>query len=259
MSAIAPLRIFLVDDEQPARERMKEVLGDLAQELPNVVVGEAANGEAGLMLLPSLPVDVALVDINMPQMNGIEFARHLANLERAPAVVFVTAHDQYAIEAFEVNAIDYLLKPVRAARLSAALAKARAGGAVKREPLERAAAAAGQGPRRFLSVSERGRIHLVPVAEIVFLKAELKYVTVRTADREFLLEESLASLEEEFAGLFVRVHRSCLVARGRVRGFERTVDGDGEGAGWAVVLDGVADKLPVSRRQWAAVKALASG
>jgi two-component system response regulator AlgR len=259
MSATAPLRIFLVDDEEPARSRMKEVLGDLGEELPNVVVGEAATGHEGLMLLPTLPVDVALVDINMPLMNGIEFARHLANLERAPAVVFVTAHGEYAIEAFEVNAIDYLLKPVRATRLSAALAKARAGGAVRREPLERAAAAAGQGARRFLSVSERGRIHLVPVADVVFLKAELKYVTVRTAEREFLLEESLASLEEEFRGVFVRVHRSCLVARARVRGFERSVEGDGEGAGWSVVLDGVAEKLPVSRRQWPAVKALAAG
>ena len=259
MTAPPPLRIFLVDDERPARDRMREVLGDLAGELPNVVVGEAATGYEGLTLLPQLPVDVALVDIHMPEMNGMEFARHLAALERPPAVVFVTAHDQYAIEAFEVNAIDYLLKPVRAARLAAALAKARAGGAVQREPLERAAAASGQGPRRFLSVSERGRIHLVPVTEIVFLKAELKYVTVRTADREFLLEESLASLEEEFGGVFVRVHRSCLVARGRVRGFERAGDGDGEGAGWAVVLDGVADRLPVSRRQWPAVKALAGG
>jgi two-component system response regulator AlgR len=258
MSAPVPLRIFLVDDEQPARERMKEVLGDLAAELPNLVVGEAANGQEGLLLMATMPVDVALVDINMPQMSGMEFARHLANMERPPAVVFVTAHDQFAIEAFEVNAIDYLLKPVRAARLAAALEKARADGAVQREPLERAAAAAGQGPRRFLSVSERGRIHLVPVAEVVFLKAELKYVTIRTAEREFLLEESLASLEEEFNGFFVRVHRSCLVARGRVRGFERVVDGDGEGAGWAVVLEGVADRLPVSRRQWPAVKALAS-
>ncbi len=258
MSAAAPLRVFLVDDEEPARERMKEVLGDLAGELPNVVVGEAASGRDALALVPTVPIDVALVDINMPEMNGIEFARHLAKLERAPAVVFVTAHGEYAIEAFEVNAIDYLLKPVRAARLSAALAKARAGGAVRGEPLERAAAAAGQGARRFLSVSERGRIHLVPVAEIVFLKAELKYVTVRTADREFLLEESLATLEQEFGTLFVRVHRSCLVARRRVRGFERAVDGDGEGAGWAVVLDGVPDRLPVSRRQWAAVKQLAN-
>jgi two-component system response regulator AlgR len=254
-----PLRLFLVDDEQPARDRMKEVLGDLAGELPNVVVGEAANGHEGLALLPQLAVDVALVDIHMPEMSGMEFARHLTGLERPPAIVFVTAHDQYAIEAFEVNALDYLLKPVRAPRLAAALAKARAEGAVRREPIERAAAAAGQGPRRYLSVGERGRIHLVPVAEVVYLKAELKYVTVRTAEREYLLEESLASLEQEFAGVFVRVHRSCLVARGRVRGFERVVDEDGEGAGWAVLLDGVADKLPVSRRQWSVVKALASG
>ncbi len=259
MSATAPLRIFLVDDERPARDRMREVLGDLAGELPNVVVGEAATGREGLALLPQLPVDVALVDIHMPEMNGMEFARHLAALERPPAVVFVTAHDQYAIEAFELNALDYLLKPVRGPRLAAALTKARSSGAVRREPLERAAAAAGQGARRYLSVNERGRIHLVPVGDVVYLKAELKYVTVRTSEREYLLEESLASLEQEFGASFVRVHRSCLVARGRVRGFERVVDEDGEGAGWAVVLDGLADRLPVSRRQWPVVKALASG
>jgi len=260
MNAAAPLRIFLVDDEQPARERMKEVLSDLSAELPNAVVGEAASGHEGLRrLLPVLPVDVALVDIHMPQMSGMEFARHVAGLERPPAVVFVTAHDQYAIEAFEVNALDYLLKPVRAARLLAALQRAVAHGAVRREPLERAAAAAGQGPRRYLSVSERGRIHLVPIADIVYLKAELKYVTIRTPEREFLVEESLSSLEQEFGEAFVRVHRSCLVARARVRGFERVVDEDGEGAGWAVTLEGVIEKLPVSRRQWPIVKTLASG
>ena len=258
MSATAPLRIFLVDDEQPARERMKEVLGDLAAELPNVVVGEAANGEEGLARLPERTVDVALVDIHMPQMNGIEFARHLAALAQPPAVIFVTAYDQYAIEAFELNALDYLLKPVRMQRLAAALTKARASGAVRRELLERAAAAAGQGPRRFLLVSERGRIHLVSVADIVYLKAELKYVTIHTAERQYLLEEALSTLEQEFGGTFVRIHRSCLVARGRVRGFERVVDEDGEGAGWAVVLEGAADRLPVSRRQWPVVKTLAS-
>jgi len=259
MSATPPLQIFLVDDEQPARDRMREVLGDLAGELPNVVVGEAATGHEGLVLLPQLPVDVALVDIHMPEMNGMEFARHLAALERPPAVIFVTAHDQYAIEAFELNALDYLLKPVRLQRLAAALTKARASGAVRREPLERAAAAAGQGPRRFLSVSERGRIHLVPVADIVYFKAELKYVTIHTAERQYLLEEALSGLEQEFGETFVRVHRSCLVARGRVRGFERVVDEDGEGAGWAVVLEGTVEKLAVSRRQWPVVKALAGG
>jgi two-component system response regulator AlgR len=259
VTAQAPLRVFLVDDEQPARERMREVLGDLAAELPNLVVGEAANGQEALAALPGLAPDVVLVDIHMPQMSGMEFARHLAILETPPAVVFVTAHDQYAIEAFEVNALDYLLKPVRASRLAGALAKARATGAVRRDAVDRAAVQAGQVPRRFFSVGERGKILLVPVADVVYLKAELKYVTVRTADKEHLLEEALTGLEQEFAGIFVRIHRSCLVARRRIRGFERVTDEDGEGAGWAVILEGVPEKLPVSRRQWPTVKALASG
>jgi two-component system response regulator AlgR len=238
---------------------MREVLGDLAVELPNVVVGEAANGRDALAALPGLAPDVVLVDIHMPQMGGMELARHVAILEAPPAVVFVTAHDQYAIDAFEINALDYLLKPVRASRLAGALAKARATGAVRREAVDRAAVQAGQVPRRFFSVGERGKIFLVPVADVVYLKAELKYVTVRTADKEHLLEESLTGLEQEFAGIFVRIHRSCLVARRRIRGFERVTDEDGEGAGWAVILDGVPERLPVSRRQWPTVKALASG
>jgi two-component system response regulator AlgR len=259
MTAQPPLRVFLVDDEQPARSRMREVLGDLAGELPNVVVGEAANGQEALVALPAASPEVVLVDIHMPQMSGMEFARHLAILESPPAVVFVTAHDQYAIEAFEVNALDYLLKPVRAERLAGALAKARTTGGVRRDAVDRAAVQAGQMPRRFFSVGERGKILLVPVADVVYLKAELKYVTVRTADREHLLEEALTGLEQEFAGIFVRIHRSCLVARRRIRGFERVTDADGEGAGWAVILEGAAEKLPVSRRQWPGVKALASG
>jgi two-component system response regulator AlgR len=253
------LRVFLVDDEAPARERMKEVLADLGAELPNTVVGEAANGHEAVLLMPSVTVDVVLVDIHMPQMGGMEFARHVATLEHPPAVVFVTAHDQYAIEAFEVNALDYLLKPVRASRLAAALGKARAAGGVRREAIDRAAVQAGQVPRRFFSVTERGRILLVPVADVLYLRAELKYVTVHTADKDHLLEEALTSLEQEFGGIFVRIHRSCLVARRRIRGFERITDEDGEGAGWAVILEGTAERLPVSRRQWPAVKGLAAG
>jgi two-component system response regulator AlgR len=255
----AALRVFLVDDEAPARSRMREVLADLAAELPNTVVGEAANGHEALLGLPGRAVDVVLVDIHMPQMGGMEFARHVATLEHPPAVVFVTAHDQYAIEAFEVNALDYLLKPVRASRLAAALAKARAAGGVRRDAVDRAAVQAGQVPRRFFSVTERGRILLVPVAEVIYLKAELKYVTVHTAGKDHLLEEALTSLEQEFGGAFVRIHRSCLVARSRIRGFERITDQDGEGAGWAVILDGTAERLPVSRRQWPLVKGLAAG
>jgi two-component system response regulator AlgR len=249
----APVRVFLVDDEAPARSRLRELLGDLAATLPNVVVGEAANGREGIARLPDADADVALVDIQMPQMSGMELARHLAQIERPPAVVFVTAHDEYAVEAFEVNAIDYLLKPVRASRLEAALRKALANGPLEAAALHRAVL----GPRRFLSVTERGRILLVPVADILYMKAELKYVTLRTAEREFLLEESLTSLEQELGALFARVHRNCLVARRAVKGFERMTDPDGEGAGWAVLLEGWADPIPVSRRLWPTVRTLA--
>jgi two-component system, LytTR family, response regulator AlgR len=247
-----PVRVFIVDDEAPARARIKELLGDLANDLPTNVVGEASNGQEGLVMLATTPADVALVDVQMPEMNGLEFARHAVQLERPPAIVFTTAHDQYAVAAFEVNALDYLLKPVRAIRLKAALQKAQSGGPVKREPLERAS----NSPRHYLSVSERGRITLVPVLDILYLRAELKYVTVRTKDREFLVEESLTQLEQEFSGVFVRIHRSCLVARRLIKGFERSSAEDGDSAGWAVMLHGCDDKLPVSRRQWSTVKAL---
>lgn len=249
-----PLAIFLVDDEAPARARMRDVLGDIAAELPHRIVGEAGNGAEALVRLPGAGAQVVLVDIHMPQMSGIEFARHLARLDRAPAVIFVTAHDQYAIEAFEVNALDYLLKPVRASRLAAALRKAQARGAPARDALDRAGRT--QGPRRFLSVTERGRILLVPLADILYMRAELKYVTLRTREREYVVEESLTALEQEFGEAFVRLHRSVLVARAALRGCERCTDEDGEGAGWSVIVEGCEARLPVSRRQWPAVRAL---
>ena len=249
---MTPLRVLVIDDEPPARARLRELLEDCRAEVPNVVVGEAENGLAGLEFLAARPADAALVDIHMPGMSGIEFGRHVQLLEAPPAVIFVTAHDQYAVDAFEVNAIDYLLKPVRASRIAAALMKAASGVRVTREMLDRV----DPHPRRYLSASERGRVTLVPLADVVYLKAELKYVTVRTREREFLIEESLARLEDEFSGLFIRIHRNCLVARRLIRGFERLA-GDEAEASWAVVLEGCAEKLAVSRRQWAQVKALA--
>jgi two-component system response regulator AlgR len=246
-----PLRVFIADDEAPARERMKELLSDIAGELPTEIVGEAQNGLESLARLPASNAQVLLLDIQMPGMGGLEVARHLAGLPAGPAVVFVTAHDRHAVEAFELNALDYLMKPVRATRLADALRKAAAAGAP--QPLRLAQAA--KGPREYLSVVERNRIVLVPVREIVYLRAELKYVTLRTRSGEHLIEEPLVALEAEFAEHFVRVHRNCLVARAAVRGFERAADG-GEEPRWNVVLDGVAERLPVSRRQWAAVRAL---
>ena len=249
-----PLRILIVDDEAPARARMKALLADIAAELPNEVVGEAANGIEALERLEQSPADVALVDIRMPKMDGIELARHLAGAEHPPAVVFTTAYDQYAVQAFEVSAIDYLVKPVRAQRLAAALEKARRATLPAREILASLAPEA----RHHLSVTERGRILLIPVPDILYLKAELKYVTARTREREFLLDESLTHLEQEFAIRFIRVHRNCLVARDAIAGFERSAEEDGE-THWTVLLAGLEEKLPVSRRQWPAVKAVFSG
>jgi two-component system response regulator AlgR len=248
------LRVMLVDDEAPARSRLKELIADCAAHTPAVVVGEAANGQDALELLASTAVDLVLVDIRMPQMSGIEFARHALALESPPAIIFVTAYDEYAIQAFELRALDYLLKPVRRARLQEALERARGARPPGREDLRELEKLA----RRNLSVLERGRIRLVPVTDIVYLKAELKYVTIRTAEHEYLLEESLTHLEQEFVDTFVRVHRNALVAKARIRGFEKADVQDGE-QGWAVLLDGCTEKLLVSRRQWPVVKEFAAG
>jgi len=249
-----PLRVFIVDDEAPARARLKALLADVAPSVPNELAGEAANGIEALERLVTAHADVALVDIRMPQMDGIELARHLGRLDPAPAVVFTTAYDQYAVQAFELNAVDYLVKPVRAQRLAAALDKACRSRPPGQEVLQRLAP---QGRRHF-SVAERGRIQLVPVADVVYLKAELKYVTARTREREFLLDESLTHLEEELAAQFVRVHRNCLAARAAIAGFERAAGEDGE-THWVVRLAGLDERLPVSRRQWPAVKAAFTG
>jgi len=242
------IRIFIADDESPARDRLKELLGDIAAELQTQVVGEAANGLEAIERVPSSGAEVLLLDIQMPGMGGLEVARHLATLEHSPAVVFVTAHDRHAVEAFDLNALDYLMKPVRAERLAAAIRKASV-------PEKASLANAANAPREYLSVAERHRIALVPVRDIVFLRAEQKYVTVRTREREHLLEESLVTLERELADRFVRIHRNCLVARAAIRGFERSGD-DADGPRWQIVLDGVAERLPVSRRQWPTLRSL---
>jgi two-component system, LytTR family, response regulator AlgR len=243
------MKIFIADDEEPARERLKELLDDIAAEVPSSVVGEARNGLEAIERLPESGAQVLLLDIQMPGMGGLEVARHLTGLEQPPTVVFVTAHDRHAVEAFELNALDYLLKPVRAERLAAALKKA---SSPKRDQLAKASQIA----REYLSVAERHRIVLVPVREIIFLRAEQKYVTVRTRTREHLIEEPLVALEREFAASFVRIHRNCLVARAAIRGFERSSADDEPN--WLVVLDGLEEKLPVSRRQWPTLKEIVS-
>ena len=240
----APLKIGVVDDELPARNRLKEILQDISEHVALSVVAEASDGLKAVKLLNEISVDIVLLDIRMPGMDGIEVARHLQNLAAPPAIIFTTAFDAYAVKAFELNAVDYLLKPIRRERLQAALEKAKGRLGVRLNGLEQLQ----QRARSHLSVSERGKILLVALTDVLYLRAELKYVTIKTAEREYLLEESLTNIEEEFGEKFLRVHRGCLVARDAVRGFERVAAEGGDGH-WVVLLTGSEEKLPVSRRQ----------
>jgi len=244
------LRVLIVDDEPPARNRLRDLLHDCSEQLALEVVGEAGNGQEALDKLMETPVDVVLLDIRMPQMGGIELAQHLNKLPKPPVIIFTTAYDTYAIKAFELHAIDYLLKPIRLGRLFDALTRARAAVPVQTEVLRDLLPE----PRKFLSIHERGKIHLVPIEQVLFLRAELKYITVRTAEHEYLLEESLTALEKEFAARFVRVHRNCLVAKEAIEGFEKGGEDNAESAGWMVKLKGLDEPLPISRRQQHIVK-----
>jgi two-component system response regulator AlgR len=256
-------KIFIVDDEAPARSRLHTLLADIAAECPHAVVGEAGDPQAALDGIIKTKPDIVLLDVQMPGMTGLELAAHLAKQgSDAPAVIFVTAFDEFAVKAFDVHALDYLLKPVRAARLAQAIRRA---AGMRAQPQPEAIAAASstlQAKRKNFSVQERDRVLLVPVNDVLYLKAELKYVTLRTRMHEHLIEESLSSIEHEFPEIFIRVHRNALVARNAIVGVERgtlTIDeSESEKAqeSWQVILRDLDDRLPISRRQWAAVKAL---
>ena len=250
-----PARILIVDDEAPARRRLFDLLDDCREQFSLIIADEAANGVEAIERINAGGIDIVLTDIRMPLMDGLEVARHVARMESPPKLIFTTAFDQYAVKAFELNAIDYLLKPIRQERLLIALSKA-----ARVKPAQAdAVAEATQSRRKHLSIHERGKIVLVPMEDILYLKAELKYVTVRTTQKEFLLEESLTKLEEEFSGVFTRLHRNTLVATAAVTGFEK-VSGDGEDDGeggathWVAVVRGVPERLAVSRRQQHVVK-----
>lgn len=242
------LRVFIVDDEPPARNRLRDLLNDCNNQLALEVVGEAGNGQEALDKLVDIPVDVVLLDIRMPQMDGIELAQHLQKLPKPPVIIFTTAYDAYAIKAFELHAIDYLLKPIRLGRLFDALNRAREAVPVQTEILRELLPE----PRKNLSIHERGKIHLIPIERVLYLRAELKYVTVRTVEREYLIEESLNALEQEFNARFVRIHRNCLVAKSEIEGFEKSGE-EGE-SGWMVKLKGLEELLAISRRQQHIVK-----
>jgi two-component system, LytTR family, response regulator AlgR len=246
-----PLKIIIADDESPARNRLRDLLGDIANA---EVVAEAHNGKEAIELAILHTPDLLLLDIRMPLMDGIEAAQHAQKLEHPPKIIFTTAYDTYAIRAFDLNAIDYLLKPIRLERLESAINKVHA-----LNPAQIDAIKPMQTARSHVSIHERGRVILIPIEDIVYFRAEQKYTTVRTIAREYLLEESLTQLENEFSEQLMRLHRNCLVAKQFIVGFEKQSQQNELGQTeqqWVATLRGVPETIAVSRRQQHLIKTL---
>jgi two-component system response regulator AlgR len=234
---VTRLKVLIVDDELPARERLKSLL----VEIPDTeVVGEASNGEQSLTRAYELTPDVVLLDVRMPGMDGIEVAQHLNALAEPPAVIFTTAFDEYAVNAFEAHAVGYLLKPIRKEKLAAALERA---GRLTRPQLQKIAAASSEKRRTHIAARRREGLRLIPIDEVQFFFAEQKYTTVRHINGEDLIEDSLRSLEEEFDVDFVRIHRNALVNVRYLERIDRSDDGQ-----YFVRLRGCEAPLQVSRR-----------
>ena len=244
------LNILVVDDEALARSRLRTLLGDCTAP-PARVGAEAGEAVQAMHALQHQTFDAVLLDIHMPGTDGLALSKSIAALPHPPAVVFVTAHAEHAVQAFELEAVDYLTKPVRLERLQQALQKV--------ERLQQARPAL-QPPRleESLLIQERGRTERVPLAEVLYFKAELKYITVRTSRRSYILDGSLGELEAQHGDRFMRIHRNALIARRAVRAVEKHFDPE-EGEGWAVRLEGLDELLAVSRRQLGAVREAIAG
>lgn len=240
------MRVLIADDEPLARERLAALLAEVGAEL----VGSASNGEEALREIDRLAPDVVLLDIRMPVVDGLDVARALHGSDHPPAVIFCTAYDEYAVQAFELSAVDYLLKPVRAERLRQALERARALAGTQLGTL--AQALGPQRQRQHICARVRGNLVLVPVGEVIYLMAEDKYVVVHHAKGQVLIEDALKTLEDEFGDRFVRIHRNCLVARERISGLVRGADGR-----IFAQLVGSDDLLEVSRRNLPSLRKLA--
>ena len=236
------MRVLIVDDEQLARERLVRML---AQIEGYEVVGEAANGIEAVELVTRLQPEVVLLDIRMPGMDGLEAARHFVDSEAPPAVIFCTAYEEHAIEAFDLQAVGYLLKPVRRDSLAEALGKS--------QKVNKAQLAALVEPekrhRSHISARTRRGVELIPIESVQYFQADQKYVTVRHGGNEVIIDETLRELEQEFAQLFVRVHRNALVAANHIEALEKSSDGQ-----FQIRMRGIEAPLDVSRRHVAAVR-----
>ena len=247
------MRILIVDDEKPARDRLRQLIDDLE---PHEVIGEAANGKEAISIASSLHPEAVLLDIRMPGIDGIETAHHLNALQNPPAVVFTTAYDEYAIDAFDARAIGYVLKPVRRERLERALEHAsRLSGSALNE-------LASQSPlesrRNHVCARVQGELRLIPIVDISYFNADQKYVCVHHMQGKDLIDDSLKSLEQEFAEQFVRIHRGALVAVDKIEKLEKTADGKTSVRLRAANNEPV-DELVISRRHLATVRRRVKG
>lgn len=241
------MKVLVVDDEKLARERLVRMIGTLDA---YDVIGEAASGDEAIRKTIEVEPDIVLLDIRMPGTDGIEAGHQLADLPSPPAVVYCTAFGEHAIEAFDVNAAGYLLKPVRRETLVATLGK------IGRVNKVQALSVTGeempkQKARTHISAKTRRGIELIALTEVRFFQADHKYVTVRHEGGEVLIDDTLRDLEDEFGDRLVRIHRNALVMTDHLEGLERDTRGH-----YRVRMKGVEDRLDVSRRHVSGLRRL---
>ena len=231
------MKILIVDDEQLARQRLRHMLVSSEQ---HTIVGEAATGEQALTLAQNLKPDLVFMDIRMPGMDGIEAANYLSHLESSPAIVFTTAFGEHALSAFDSHAVAYLLKPIKQDQLDDAIKSA---GRLNRAQITQLKNAENSTARSKICVKIRGTLELVPIEDIIYFKADQKYITLRTDDHEYLIEESLKALETEFENRFIRIHRNALVSEHFINGLQKNTQGH-----LCLSFNHIDDLLEISRR-----------
>ena len=236
------MNVLIVDDEQLARQRLRHMLSGMGEQ----VVGEAATGEQALQQTIHVSPDLVFMDIRMPGMDGLETAGYINQMENPPAIIFTTAYTDHALEAFETHAVDYLLKPIKQDSLASAINAAKR---LTRAQIQLLRTEDEGDKRNKICVKSRGSLELVPIDEIIYFKADQKYVTLKTDDHEYLIEESLKSLEQEFNSRFLRIHRNALVSQTHIAGIAKNDDGH-----QCIVLNDTDDILEISRRHLPSIR-----
>ncbi len=237
------MNVLIVDDEHLARQRLRKMLSATSE---HQIIGEAETGEDALRKTQASNPDVVLMDIRMPGMDGIEAASYINRMNKPPAIIFTTAFSDHALNAFETHAIDYLLKPIKQSRLEAALDAAKR---MNKAQLSQLREDESVSSRQKICIKSRGSLELIPIEEVIYFKADQKYVTLRTAEQEYLIEESLKMLEEEFAQQFIRIHRNALVAQHLLHGLTKNKEGHA-----CISFNEIDDLLEVSRRHLPSIR-----